>query len=196
MLNGISSGTQPSRKIPGAALLAIRRASVPLTRYLLVANVTSQRMCLFVRAKEDSAGQYHFRQSYLISTSLYGIGQEKSSNQTPLGLHRIAIKVGAGRPIGTIYRSRKVAGLTWQGQPDGAIVHRILWLEGLESGRNRGGNVDSFERYIYIHGFGDETTLGRPRSHGCIHMAAADLIPLFDRVPIGTLLWIGQRGQR
>jgi len=65
-----------------------------------------------------------------------------------------------------------------------------LWLEGLEPGFNRGGSVDTFSRYIYIHGFGDQTTLGRPFSHGCIHLAANDLIPLFDRVPVGTLVWI------
>jgi lipoprotein-anchoring transpeptidase ErfK/SrfK len=83
-------------------------------------------------------------------------------------------------------------GLTWDGESQGSIVHRILWLEGLEPGRNRGGEVDSFERYIYIHGFGDETTLGRPQSHGCIHLGANILIPLFDRVDAGTLVWIGE----
>jgi lipoprotein-anchoring transpeptidase ErfK/SrfK len=76
---------------------------------------------------------------------------------------------------------------------DGAIVHRILWLEGLEPGFNRGGDVDSFRRYIYIHGFGDETTLGRPQSCGCVHLAAADLMPLYERLPVGTLVWIGER---
>jgi lipoprotein-anchoring transpeptidase ErfK/SrfK len=60
----------------------------------------------------------------------------------------------------------------------------------LEPGLNRGGSVDTFRRYVYIHGFGDETTLGRPTSHGCIHVAAKDLIPLYDRVPVGTLVWI------
>jgi len=112
------------------------------------------------------------------------------SNQTPLGLHRVAQKIGAGHPIGTVFRSRKPVGYTWQGSPNASIVHRILWLEGLEPGFNRGGSVDTFSRYIYIHGFGDQTTLGRPFSHGCIHLAADDLIPLFDRVPVGTLVWI------
>ena len=116
-----------------------------------------------------------------------------NSQQTPLGLHRIAQKIGAGQPVGTVFRSRKGVGLTWQGKPDATIVHRILWLEGLEPQFNCDGNVDTFRRYIYIHGFGDETTLGRPKSHGCIHMAAEDLIPLFDRLPVGTLVWIGER---
>jgi lipoprotein-anchoring transpeptidase ErfK/SrfK len=77
--------------------------------------------------------------------------------------------------------------------PDATIVHRIFWLEGLEPGFNRGGAVDSFQRYIYIHGFADETTLGRPASHGCIHLSAADLIPLYDWLPEGTLVWIDGR---
>ena len=81
-------------------------------------------------------------------------------------------------------------GFTWQGQPDAAIAHRILWLEGLEPGFNRGGDRDSFARYIYIHGVGDETTLGRPTSRGCVHLAATDLLPLFDLLPVGTLVWI------
>jgi len=114
------------------------------------------------------------------------------SNRTPLGLHRIAQKIGGGAPIGTVFRYRRPIGLTWEGTPEAAIVHRILWLEGLEPGFNRGGNVDSFRRCIYLHGFGDEATLGRPQSHGCIHVAATDLIALFDRVSVGTLVWIAE----
>jgi lipoprotein-anchoring transpeptidase ErfK/SrfK len=75
--------------------------------------------------------------------------------------------------------------------PTAAIAHRILWLEGLEPGHNRGGHVDSHRRYIYIHGIGEEPTLGRPASCGCIHLAAADLLPLFDLLTTGTLVWIG-----
>ena len=81
-------------------------------------------------------------------------------------------------------------GFTWKGLPLATITSRILWLEGLEPGCNRGGTVDSHARYIYIHGTGDEPSLGRPASHGCIHLAADDLLPLFDRLPVGTLVWI------
>ena len=70
------------------------------------------------------------------------------------------------------------------------ITNRILWLEGLEPGLNRGPGVDSKERFIYIHGTGDEPSLGRPASRGCIHVAADDLIPLYDLLPAGTLVWI------
>jgi lipoprotein-anchoring transpeptidase ErfK/SrfK len=133
------------------------------------------------------------RRRYLISTSRFGIGQALNSNRTPIGLHRIARKIGGGHPIGTVFRHRQPIGFTWQGQPDACIVHRIFWLDGLEPSLNLGGLVDTFRRYIYIHGFGDETTLGRPQSRGCIHVAAADLMPLFDLLPLGALVWIGER---
>ena len=140
----------------------------------------------------DAFPRYDFRRRFRVSTSRHGVGQVMHSDRTPLGLHRIARKVGGGFPVGTIFRGRQPVGLTWQGQPDAGIVHRILWLEGLEPGFNSGGKVDSFQRYIYLHGFGDETTLGRPQSNGCVHLAAADLMPLYEQLPVGTLVWIGE----
>ncbi|MBI4661275.1 MAG: L,D-transpeptidase [Verrucomicrobia bacterium] len=125
-----------------------------------------------------------------MSTSRFGVGQRTGSCQTPLGLHRVAEKIGAGCPIGTVFRSRRIVGLNWKGKSNEPIVHRILWLEGLEPGFNCGGEVDSRKRYIYIHGTNDEPTLGRPASRGCIHLSAADLLPLFDQVPTGTLAWV------
>ncbi|HXE43290.1 MAG TPA: L,D-transpeptidase, partial [Candidatus Baltobacteraceae bacterium] len=73
---------------------------------------------------------------------------------------------------------------------------RILWLEGLEPGLNKGFdgnvNVDSHARYIYIHGTADQSSIGKLTSCGCIHLADADLIPLFDLLPSGTLVWISE----
>jgi hypothetical protein len=129
---------------------------------------------------------------YRCSTSRFGIGQEEGSYRTPLGLHRVVEKIGGGWPAGTVFKGRQPVGYTWQGMPDAKITTRILWLEGLEPGFNRGGNVDSHARYIYLHGTGDQTSLGRPASCGCIHLADADLIPLFDRLPGGTLVWISE----
>jgi L,D-transpeptidase YbiS len=192
------NGTWPSRpqtRIPRRAALAVRDSGLRPTRFFLVVSVAIQRMSLFEYRQSGDHCQidnYALGQHYIVSTSKYGTGQVKDSKCTPLGLHRISRKIGAGQPIGTVFRSREPVGLTWNGQTDASIVHRILWLEGLEEGCNRGGQVDSLQRYIYIHGFGDETTLGRPSSHGCIHMAASDLMPLFDRVPAGTLVWIGE----
>lgn len=102
----------------------------------------------------------------------------------------MAAKVGGGWPLGTVFKARQPVGYLWRGLTGAVIAHRILWLEGLEPGWNRGGAVDTFARCIYVHGYGDETTLGRPASKGCIHLAADDLIPLFDLLPAGSLVWI------
>ena len=173
----------------------LRRLGVPPTRFLLTINVSRQTLSGWERQR----GHRRVSPFYLqilecrVSTSKFGIGQLMNSNCTPLGLHRIARKIGGGQPQGTAFRGRVPVGLTWQGLPDASIVHRILWLEGLEPGFNRGGNVDSFRRYIYIHGFSDETTIGRPVSQGCIHLAAADIISLYDWLPVGTLVWIHEK---
>jgi hypothetical protein len=186
-----------SKNLPSAFRLVVLRYHVRPTRFVLVVSVATQRMTLYEQLpawpREALLSDYAFRRRYIISTSRFGVGQIMHSNQTPLGLHRIARKVGGGHPIGTVFKSRQPVGLTWEGMPDGSIVHRILWLEGLEPGFNRNANVDTFRRYIYIHGFGDEMTLGRPQSCGCIHLSAADLMPLYDRLPVGTLVWIGER---
>jgi hypothetical protein len=107
--------------------------------------------------------------------------------------HRVAQKFGGRYRAGAVFESRKLVGHTWDGRPDAPIAHRILWLEGLEPGLNRGGKVDTHARYIYIHGVGDESRLGRPASHGCIHLSAADLLPFYRLVPKGTLVWITRR---
>jgi hypothetical protein len=185
---------KPAARLPQGFKLATLRQHIRPTRFVLAVSVAAQRMTWFEKAGGGSEGarfpDYALRRRYVISTSRFGTGQVMNSNQTPLGLHRIARKVGGGHPIGTVFKSRQPVGLTWQGMPDGSIVHRILWLEGLEPGFNRGGKVDTFQRYIYIHGFGDETTLGRPQSRGCVHLAGTDLMPLHERLPIGTLVWI------
>jgi lipoprotein-anchoring transpeptidase ErfK/SrfK len=75
------------------------------------------------------------------------------------------------------------------------ILSRILWLSGLEPGFNRLGNVDTMQRYIYIHGCPDEISLSRPLSHGCIRMHNDELIELYNRIPVGTKLFIGEKLQ-
>ena len=181
-------------QFPDQLRLVVRRAGARFTRYALTVSVLTQRMYLYERHLLDEFFPlYGLRQRFVISTSAFGIGQRENSNQTPLGLHRVARKIGGGDMVGTVFRGRVPVGLTWQGMPEARIAHRILWLDGLEGGKNSGGNVDSFNRYIYIHGVGDELTLGRPASHGCIHLGANDLIRLHDLVPEGTLVWIAER---
>jgi lipoprotein-anchoring transpeptidase ErfK/SrfK len=174
-----------------------RRVGVLPTQWLLVAVIQDQALYLLKRFQCSSGGakrwNWRLLERYRMSSSRFGIGQEEGSNRTPLGLHRIAEKIGGGYPPGTVFKGRVPVGWTWQGIPDAAIANRILWLEGLESGVNQGAGVDTHSRYIYIHGVGDEATLGRPASRGCIHLAAMDLIPLYDRIPSGTLVWVVER---
>lgn len=181
-------------RVPSGLWLACRRHGIPLTRLILTVTVSKQMLLLLERDPHNclpfQPPAWVLRRKHRISASRYGTGQIMGSNRTPLGLHRIAAKIGAGQPVGAVFQARRVTGFTWLGHPDAPITNRILWLEGLEPGWNRGGNVDSHDRYIYLHGVGDETTLGSPASIGCIHLAGIDLLPLFDLVPTGTLVWI------
>jgi predicted GNAT family N-acyltransferase len=138
----------------------------------------------------DAAGT--IVKDYPVSTAKNGPGELNGSECTPRGLHVVRAKIGAGCAPDTVFVRRRPTGETWT--PALAAAHpgrdwmltRILWLSGRELGFNRGGNVDSLRRKIYIHGTGEDTMLGVPGSHGCIRMKNADVIELFDRVPIGT----------
>ena len=126
------------------------------------------------------------------STSRYGNGSRENSLRTPLGLHRIAEKFGAGAPAGRVFRDREDTGEDWDHRLNGdnLILTRILRLEGLEEGINRGPGVDSYERYIYIHGTGREDQIGTPLSHGCVVLRNLDIIRLFETTPEGTVVYI------
>ena len=129
---------------------------------------------------------------YPVSTGLNGPGEAQDSGCTPRGLHRVRIRIGAGCPEGAVFVGRRATGevydarLARQYPERDWVLTRILWLTGLEPGRNRGGCVDTLRRYIYIHGCPDTEPMGVPRSHGCIRMRNRDLIELFDLVPTGT----------
>jgi lipoprotein-anchoring transpeptidase ErfK/SrfK len=130
--------------------------------------------------------------SYPISTSKNGAGERAGSFQTPRGAHLVRAKIGAGAPVGAVFRGRRPTGEIYsealaRAQPGRDwILTRILWLSGLEVGRNRLGDVDTMRRYIYIHGSPDSTPLGVPGSIGCVRMANAAIVELFDLVPAGT----------
>jgi UDP-N-acetylmuramate--alanine ligase len=126
------------------------------------------------------------------STSRFGNGNRENSLKTPPGIHRIREKFGAGAPAGRIFRDREDTGEDWDHRStgDNLILTRILWLEGLEQGINKGAGVDSYERYIYIHGTGREDLIGTPLSHGCVCLRNLDVIRLFDMVKEGALVYI------
>lgn len=178
-------------QVPAACRAACERQNVAPTKFIFTVNIAAQSAALF----EDGWRVKNFS----CSTSRKGIGEELGSYRTPRGLHRIAEKIGDGQLAGTIFKNREVIGhVSEMGIKAGGITTRIMWLDGLEPGFNRGTNsagvnVDTHDREVYIHGTGDQDSLGRPASIGCVHLADVDLIPLFNRLPSGTLVWISEK---
>lgn len=127
-----------------------------------------------------------------VSTALNGPGEQKNSGCTPRGWHTIRACIGAGVPLNSVFLGRRPTGeiysadLAQQYPNRDWILTRVLWLSGLEVGRNRLGNVDTMQRYIYIHGTPDSEPMGQPKSHGCIRMRNTDLMVLFEGVLAGT----------
>lgn len=129
--------------------------------------------------------------TFSVSTAANGVGQQEGSGCTPLGRHHVRARIGAGQPTGAVFVGRRPTGEIWSAQLAAAnpqrdwILTRVLWLCGDEPGVNRLGNVDSMRRFIYIHGTPDSEPMGIPRSHGCVRMRNADVLELFDLVPVG-----------
>ena len=133
---------------------------------------------------------------YPISTAIKGVGEQKNSAQTPRGKHLIRAKIGHNLPLNSVLVGRRVTGeifssaLQQQYPNRDWILTRILWLSGLEKGKNRLGACDTMQRYIYIHGTPDTEPMGVVLSHGCIRMRNESIIELFDKVPVGTIVCI------
>lgn len=149
----------------------------------------------------ENQKMYHIKEGaivkkYIISSSEYGTGSESGSNKTPLGLHKVKEKYGDetpinGRMIGRVFNGQ-IATLyndKTKSKTDD-VTSRIFWLEGLENGKNKGEGIDSYKRYIYIHGTSEEGRLGTPASHGCIRMKNNEVIDLYKTIAIGTLVLI------
>ncbi|MDX1529625.1 MAG: L,D-transpeptidase [Gammaproteobacteria bacterium] len=131
-----------------------------------------------------------------VSTGLKGAGELMDSERTPRGWHVVCEKIGEGAPMNTVFVGRKPTGELYspelrQQQPGRDwILTRILWLSGAESGKNLNGNVDSRDRYIYIHGCPADSAVGAPGSRGCIRMRNDQIVELFNRVQVGTRVFI------
>jgi len=129
---------------------------------------------------------------FSVSTAKNGAGCLKNSGCTPLGEHIIRAKIGAGALENTVFIGRRQTGemctpeLMAQFPNRDWILTRILWLSGTEIGKNRLGNVDTMQRYVYIHGSPDSAEMGKIGSHGCVRMRNADIVHLFDMVTAGT----------
>jgi len=155
---------------------------------LLYVDIPSQQM-FFIKKGE-------IVDIYSISSSYYGTGNKVNSLMTPLGKHEIYKKLGENLPENAILKGR-----VWNGaiadiikEPIDTdfdhVTSRILWLDGLEEGKNKGPGIDSRERYIYIHGTAEEGLIGKPASDGCIRMYNKDVIELFDLVDEKAQVWI------
>jgi L,D-transpeptidase YbiS len=147
---------------------------------MILINLHSQCLTFYLN------GKLKFR--YTISSSKLGVGQEKNSFKTPVGLHKIRAKIGNKLPINAIFSRRRYTGdvflETINGRNKDWILSRILWLSGVQIGKNRLCSCDTMQRFIYIHGTPDSYVMGSPRSKGCIRMRNKDIIELFDNAPI------------
>ncbi len=145
----------------------------------LAISIPRQRLWLCRSSKQIAA--------WPVSTAVAGAGERQGSGATPRGWHRIRAMIGAAAAPGTVFVGRRPTGEIYR--PELAareperdwILSRILWLTGTETGRNRGGAVDTLRRFIYIHGTPETEPMGEPRSHGCIRMHSEDVVALFDR---------------
>ena len=169
-------------------ILLFSAVNISAMTYKIDIDISQQRLYL----KQND----NLIKSYPISSSKYGEGSIENSNMTPLGLHVIKEKIGTDVPINTLFISRINTKRTVNIEnsrnktKDDHITSRILWLDGLEEGKNKGKGVDSYSRYIYIHGTHEEGLIGEKASHGCIRMLNNDVIDLYNYVNIGTKVYI------
>jgi predicted GNAT family N-acyltransferase len=147
------------------------------------------RVSIPAQTLELRNGDSQLLNRYSISTAKNGAGEQSGSYRTPRGRHIIRAKIGAGQPENAVFVRRRPTGEVWS--PEFAAAHpgrdwiltRILWLSGKEPGFNRGGEVDTMRRYVYLHGSPDNVPMGTPGSIGCVRMRNRDIVELFDRVP-------------
>jgi hypothetical protein len=167
-----------------------------VTERLKGLGLPSAEDCIVVSI--DQQKLWHFQgqecRTYVVSTARAGRGCVQDSLQTPDGLHQVCEKTGEGAVPGMVFKARQPTGKLaseWATPEDNLITSRILWLDGLEPGRNQGMDaqgrlVDTRRRFVYIHGTNQQDKLGQPNSHGCVLLSDRDVIRLFDLVPVGT----------
>ena len=158
----------------------------------IIINIAKQSLSLY----EHNAEICH----YEVSTAKNGIGSQQDSGCTPLGQHIIAQKIGGHEPINAVFIGRVPTGEIYSTEfgaqyPERDwILSRILWLQGLEEGINKGSNsqggCDTYQRYIYIHGTPDDEPMDLPLSHGCVRMRNQDIVDLYDQIKEGISVTI------
>ena len=175
-------------KIHSTALILVILSGFLSANKSIEIDISQQRLYVY----EDKS----MLASYPISSSSFGEGQIENSYKTPLGKHKILTKIGTNVEKNTIFVSREnmnqVAEIVHERQnnENDYVTSRILWLDGLEIGKNKGKGIDSRNRFIYIHGTAEEGLIGKPASDGCIRMYNSDVIKLFDLVDEKAQVWI------
>ncbi|MDF1824920.1 MAG: L,D-transpeptidase [Verrucomicrobiales bacterium] len=151
--------------------------------HVMEVSVPQQKMALYRQGK--------LIKTYPISTSKFGLGDEKGSYRTPLGKMEVAEKIGQGKPAGAVFKSRKWTGEVIKPNSPGRdpIVSRILWLNGLEP-----KNKNTYSRCIYIHGTAAENSVGKASSYGCVRMKSRDVIDLHSKVGVGSKVFVVRKG--
>jgi lipoprotein-anchoring transpeptidase ErfK/SrfK len=175
-----------------ALLVLIMISSFSVRAQILVDSIVVDvsEQSLYAYSGQDTLARYR------VSTSAYGIGSQSGSNQTPLGWHRVHSKYGDDLALGAILKGRVPTGeiadiiSAPRASNEDHVTTRVLWLEGLEMGKNKGEGMDSYRRYIYIHGTHEEGLIGQPASHGCVRMKNDEVIELYRIVPQGTSVYI------
>lgn len=157
----------------------------------IVVNIPAQTMTIYEDDREI--------RRYLVSTGSNGVGERINSEKTPRGWHTIRAKIGSGCHENTVFVGRRPTGEIYHPALKAAnpnrdwILTRILWLSGLEVGKNRLGLVDTMRRYVYIHGSPDEAVMGKPGSRGCIRMHNPDVVELFDLISVGDRVFVDEQ---
>ena len=163
-----------------------REQNYTLTPQWIYVSISRQRLYFYEHNKLEAI--------FVISTSLYGVSSLKDSLGTPLGLHKIADKIGDDAVAGMVFIGRKSTGKVYTEYQDwrfrGYVTTRIIRLKGLEFGKNLGGDCDTYNRYIYIHGVSDESRIGMPYTHGCIGMLNHEIVHFYKMIKADSLLLI------
>lgn len=168
---------------------ACERWRIRLREDVLLVDLGEQKLTHWQRGKPAA--------TYRIASSARPPSCVENSLGTPYGLHEIAGKHGAGQPTGMVFRARRATGRLYSARADAGpaqrqlVTTRILRLRGLEPGLNQGAGVDTFQRFIYIHGGNHPDRFPERLSAGCIHLADADLLALFAAVPRRSHVYIG-----
>jgi len=154
--------------------------------YYITVSIKNQSLQVYISPSDQLIKEYR------IATAKNGPGEQFGSECTPRGKHIIRAKVGDGALANTVFIGRRPTGEIYSSKLRAShpnrdwILTRILWLSGKQPGFNRLGNVDTMRRYVYIHGCPEEDEMGIPSSHGCIKMRNADVIELFELIPVYT----------